>query len=360
MLSRIHFWGIILFLLFASKYSYGDYGTNYLGGGFVELSDTPFSRTFYVNPDSAFAENQLIPFNTLVQICEDACEAWNDLSSYTGITFSINNTDSTKARVVESGDGYVIFFSSGHGLPPTANGWYAGTGDVVLRNLNWNIATPCPSGRYDLQGTLVHELGHAMGLGDIDSLKTQFDENTMWNHDNLADLFRTLEPDDKAGAIWSSGGVMGGTLPYSQVWSRASSVTLPSNVFIKSGDSLLVSAGCTVNLNGHDIVAKDGGFVGPHRCDYNINTDFNPYIAVVKSNGNFKGLYHSLSTALDSLSTGGAGAYIFIGNNCTIANGETISIPANTTIKFGYTRLLYVYGTLNIGGGAIFDALNST
>jgi hypothetical protein len=218
-------------------------------------------------------------------------------------------------------------------------------------SIDWNISTPCPYGYFDLQGAITHELGHIYGLGDIDTQKTQFNTNTMWHVGTTPDDFRrTLEPGDKAGALYCTGGTMGGVLPYSQVWSLSNSVTIPSNVYVNNGDSLLVTSNCTVNLNGNDIVALNGGYVGFDKN--NTGGKFNPFIAVVKSDGKYKGFYHSLSTALDSLSTGGAGAWIHIGDNYTIAEGTTVSIPANTTIKFSSAKGLSVYGTLNIAGSA--------
>jgi hypothetical protein len=79
------------------------------------------------------------------------------------------------------------------------------------------------------------------------------------------------------------------------------------------------------------------------------------YIDNKKSDGTVKGFYHSLSPAIDSLSTGGAGAYIYVGSDCTIDSGVTVSIPSNTTIKFGSSKKLIVNGTLNIAGGSVFD-----
>lgn len=326
------------------------FGQEFLGGSFKANGNSPVSMTFFVNPDSGFTgggdPRPPLTFSDLVDAARDACDAWNDLSTYTGVTFSIDDSDSTKTP----NQAHLIYF----GYTGTAGGYPSGDDVKMNYTINWYPDDDQQSAQYDLRGGLTHELGHIYGLGDLDSLKTEFDDNTMWHKGRLPDWFRRdLEAGDKAGAIYVTGAVMGGVLPYSQVWSLANSLTIPLNVFVNNGDSLLVTSNCTVSLNGHDIVALTGGYIGFDRN--NTTGKFSPFVAVVKSDGKYKGFYHSLSTALDSLSTGGAGSYIYIGDNYTINSGETVSIPANKTIKFKQYVHFYVSGTLNIAGGVTFD-----
>lgn len=51
-----------------------------------------------------------------------------------------------------------------------ANGTeFLGEADVRLRtNIDWSTAIPTPSGRFDLISTVIHELGHVMGLSHTD------------------------------------------------------------------------------------------------------------------------------------------------------------------------------------------------
>ena len=208
------------------------FGEEFLGGSFkVTSSVSPVSMTFFVNPDSGFtgggSPRPPVTFSKLVTAARAACQAWNNLSTYTGVTFSIDDSDSTKTPAQAN----LIYF----GYTGVAGG-YPSDGDVKMNyTQNWYPDDGQQSDKHDLRGALTHELGHIYGLDDLDSLKTQFDDNTMWNKGRLPDWFRRdLEAGDQAGAIFVTGAVavVDCVLPYSQVWSLANSLTIPSNVFI--------------------------------------------------------------------------------------------------------------------------------
>lgn len=210
--------------------------------------------------------------------------------------------------------------------------------DVKLNSTYvWNgeAGPSCPGNAWDMWSIASHELGHVAGLMHCNEL---YDQNTMDHEAGNPGCIkmRHLEMGDIQGAIYQSGFVGTGKLPFTQVWmSYPGNTSLQGNVYVGAGDSLFLSVYAVIPLGNYDIVSS-GGFLGYYNGTTMGNTGSGkcvPHISIIKSDGTVKGFYHSLSTAIDSLSTGGAGAYIYVGSDCTIDSGVTVSIPSNTTIK---------------------------
>ena len=132
-----------------------------------------------------------------------AMAAWN--TAHTGFTFS-EVQESFSNTPCHEYDGLSIILTDGEvcpGDPPTGGlGWFVPTRHERARvYINIGFYSQSVSGRYNITPLLIHELGHALGLGHPDDAGQ--DVSAIMN--SSFDVY-TVQPDDIAGARALYGG----------------------------------------------------------------------------------------------------------------------------------------------------------
>lgn len=219
---------------------------------------------FRINPTGARDTNgNAIPFNTLRTLTINACNAWSTIDD-TNITFTVH-ADSFPSTWQSSGDGIsTITFEAG---PAWADylGYSSTEGDVRFNpSLFWVL--PGQSDPYDplFYRSLVHELGHAVGLGDMGAnciagchagdlanpINGRY--NLMW-HTGATAIMSIESPQwgDKAGAVYHSPNPSG-TMVFNEVWSgyaeAGQPLTINSDVTVPYGKILEIASGSEIRF----------------------------------------------------------------------------------------------------------------
>ncbi len=136
--------------------------------------------------------------------------AANTWSTVAGADFQFvydGSTSSTNAAL--NGTNEIMWRDMGATGTIAATYWLNTSGNLVEFDIQFNDSyswsTTGTAGAYDVQNIAAHELGHALGLRDLygDVGVPNDTEKTMYGYGDLGQTKkRTLEPDDKAGAVW--------------------------------------------------------------------------------------------------------------------------------------------------------------
>jgi peptidoglycan hydrolase-like protein with peptidoglycan-binding domain len=97
---------------------------------------------------------------TQTQATEAVRAAFATWSAQTLLSFTeVTGTADIEIEFVEiDGAGGVLAWAAGPGM-------YSGNGDIEIDTAEtWSVATPTPSGNFDLQMIVLHEIGHSLGL----------------------------------------------------------------------------------------------------------------------------------------------------------------------------------------------------
>ena len=157
------------------------------------------------NASGAPAEIDAVP------LLEDAVSRWNEISpgnfAFTWTGASTGDTGSCGTSVQRDGVNTVKFVDdlpSGT-LGQTCTVWSVSAGpnaplvefDMELSStVQWSTAETTPANRYDLWSTVLHEVGHAAGLGH-----TNDGTAVMYASLKAGTQKRTLTPDDREGLL---------------------------------------------------------------------------------------------------------------------------------------------------------------
>jgi len=135
---------------------------------------------------------------------QEAGNAWNNA----GANFEFEYSGAThKTSVDLDSENSVVWVNEGNTgwLAQTWIWWYTSDPASILESdiefndyYLWSSAASCPSGKRDVQGIAVHELGHSLGL--LDLYGTADLEKTMYGNSSPGEIKkRTLEQDDIDG-----------------------------------------------------------------------------------------------------------------------------------------------------------------
>ena len=331
------------------------YQNEYLNNQFNPTLIKPKSIHFYIDPRGAKdSTNVQIPSENIIAAFRAACNQWNTMRAYTGITLSVSDT-TISGKQIRDHINCVSFcfrdiFHIGEAFPyfdennnlteadiefASNTDWYASTG-TSPRSIEW-----------DFWGCALHEIGHIMGLGHVE--RKYYENFIMEPHCNGIGLIgpRYLASGDMAGILYTSGYIPSGNIPCSISFPRDSSVNLSENIYVPSGDTLEIRSNTTINFGPYKIEST-GGYIDLHNISQN-------YIAIMKSGTtDIKGLYSSISAAVFSLSPGDA---VYFPNGYTVKNGETLNVPTNCSLKIGAKKNISVSsgGTLSIASGVVLN-----
>ena len=345
---------ILVFVIFMLSFSiYRSEAINaYLDGQFSPAVKGK-NLTFFVDPDDANdGSGNSISHGTLVNILQEACDKWNSINKYTGITFSIDDTevhngttDYGTSEEDDDGVNYIHFTardSTNHVGQAYVN--FNVSSEVVGADIEfckwvgWNATTGNPDyNEWDLLTIAVHELGHCIGLGHCDVKYPHYVmDGVVASKGSVGQ--RNIQAGDKSGALFCSCQVPTGIIPFSVSLSKDTTISLTSNIYVPSGDSLVIENGVTVDFGNYNIVSTGGKIF--------LNNN-GKYFGIMKSDGEIRGYYHSLSVAISNLE---AGDTLYLPNGYTVSSGESFSIPPSTTIRIGCNRNILVQnnGTLTI------------
>jgi len=99
-------------------------------------------------------------------------------------------------------------------------------------------------------------LGHALKL---DHVSSSYPHLIMEPHVTIGTVTkRYLGSGDKAGAFYTSGAVPSGTISFNISLSRNPSISLTSNVYVPSGDSLEITGNTTIRFGNYKIESTGG------------------------------------------------------------------------------------------------------
>lgn len=210
------------------------------------------------------------------------------------------------------------------------------------------------SSQYDFVDILAHELGHAIGLGDLTNLHSLMNIGYLDNEIPI----RGQSDGDRAGNVYqhtSNNINLSGTISKSIVLSALNSprrtVNITGNVSIPSGKAFELEYGkAQVNLNGTWIKSTGGSFI-----DEGDNI-WNPDLKRT-SGTTLLGHYSTLETAVSDASAGQSidvlnGSYILNGN-ISILTGVTLTINQFVTINLNGHSIVSTGGTINYNGATI-------
>ena len=234
----------------------------------IETTD-PLSITWYVNPSEAKNDSGgTASWNEVQAVVAYACSVW---SAVNGANVSINLVQYAGSRQ-DGGDYQTITFESGTGAPDW--GVYNGEDIIINSTKWWDFADPNGDGD-PIYRTITHEMGHAIGLGDMAYDDTsKFDDPSIYNGIEYHVMFhngsdpygnpypRAYAPinGDKAGVIYvrpdfsESPGI---DVIYSTdtMGNMTSSLTIPQGRTIEfenqsSGNPVRFASGCGIDVYG--------------------------------------------------------------------------------------------------------------
>jgi hypothetical protein len=135
----------------------------------------------------------------------------------------------------------------------------------------WSCATPGP-GEYDIQSTVIHEMGHWLSLRDIYG-NTGDGENdihkVMYGSGSAGETTRFLHEDDREGIIWIYGMLGQCSPPDSGDWivsadcTMEQSATAPANVVVNENVTLTLDSGVglQIDLSKYHLKVRNGAKV---------------------------------------------------------------------------------------------------
>jgi len=239
------------------------------------------------------------------------------------------------------------------GIPPFTGPGSLKECDMVFNknsplNFDINVFPSRNSGVYDFITVMLHELGHAKGLGHVPDISYIMHEAY---HYCTAPL-RQLTYGEKVGALYNyfpNNLIVGSnTTHLVAALTGGKTINLSSNIILSSGHWFeLENSKVTVNLNGYYIKNNAGTFI-----DAGGNT-WNPNIYIMQGS-NLLAHYSTLTQALTYVSSGQT---IFIGGTytenlaITIPAGVTLLLQSGTTVNFNGS--LTINGSLTTNGATL-------
>jgi hypothetical protein len=325
--------------------------------------------------------------NSIANLTNLAYSIWQD--QYSFLSFQNASPFTTTAGHTDDTYNVVYWFDNGNISPlgqtfpnPAASpggdfyGPGTNTGVDIWFNSNANAiwswyfnATP-PSTRnlsqVDFVEVLAHELGHAMGLVDLENVYSLMNRGYL---DSQLPI-RGMSDGDKAGNVYqhTSGTInLSGTISHSMVLSALTSprriINITNNVSIPSGKTFELENGkVQVNLNSGTWVKSTGGYF----IDWGDNI-WNPDLKRV-SGSTLLGHYSSLNTAIADASTGQSidvlSGTFTLNNNILIPSGVTLTIRSGVTINLVNGANQYSIkstgGTITRESGSTINGLKAT
>ena len=242
-------------------------------------ASSQINMQFRINPTGAKdADSLAIPFNTLKTLITNAFNAWHNIDD-TNITFTVH-PDSFPTTWQSNTDGlHTVTFETG----PAWADYVTADGDIRFNpNKLWVLPGQSGDGP-KLYRTLAHELGHAVGIGDMGNNcdsppychhgdfanTTDARYNLMWHTGaTLVAGIESPQDGDKAGAVYCVPNPSG-TLQFSEVWSgfaeTGQPLTINSNVTVPQGKTLEIASNSIIKFaSGVYLIVYGTLIIDPH------------------------------------------------------------------------------------------------
>ena len=290
---------------------------------------------------------------------ENACQTWNTF-------FVDNNIDVAYTVFVEeptvdlpqqpvTDSVSIIYFTGFTHAGGVFNHYYGGTDSILAADIKfdeksrWTIAA--------LQTVATHELGHVIGY-DADHAAWYF-EHFIMEEDTLGVVGNgELQGGDKAGAYFLSNKIPNGTIPFTLGMSVSGDDSLTGNIYVPAGDTLYIDGHTTntniLNLGDYSITRHTDGLIvlGTQKA-----FDLNGVIVFDPNEQKIKGIYHSLSAAVEAHEQG---EEIHIPTSYELKNNEHVSLPNNLVVKIAGNHSITVPNdstSLTVGADVTFTKL---
>lgn len=166
-----------------------------LSFAYVELKHTIGSTVTYYPYEG---------FDVLSHIhMQNAASVWNDAVEKTLISVSSTTQPNRIGFYKDDGKNYIYAEDVGRGYVAHNHFWWSTTGGKLTQsdinlNMYYSWANSAKSGCYDVYSVFLHELGHTMGLGDVEASEYK-NKSIMYQYVFENKERRELLSDDLAG-----------------------------------------------------------------------------------------------------------------------------------------------------------------
>lgn len=142
-------------------------------------------------------------FNVLSHIhMQNAASVWNDAVGKTLISVSPTTQPNRIGFPKDDGKNYIYAEDVGRGYVAYNQYWWSTTSKLTQSDINLNMyyswANSAKSGCYDVYSVFLHELGHTMGLGNVEESEYE-NKSIMYQYMFKDKERRKLLSDDLAG-----------------------------------------------------------------------------------------------------------------------------------------------------------------
>jgi hypothetical protein len=326
---------ILCFLLYGNII----FGYEYLG---CRYSNNSFP-TFRVNQDGT--PDCTGEFTAI----QNAIQTWNNVNT-TYINFQYGATTTSTAlaydgtnliRWVESD--WATYFPEYPTALAVNSTWTSGStaleSDIFFNGQAYTWSSTGDLNRYDVQGVCTHEIGHSVGLSDLDGAGDE--EKTMYYASATGETKKSsLYSDDEDGARYVNFYPQtSGSLTENQVWApnlNNNTISLTSSLNTSSY-SLSIKSGITLSLNSYSITSTGGTIT------LESGATINGLKATLTRNSALRGLCSTVQAAVNAITDNEIGNTYDLG----LASG---SISENISLSNKYGVHFYGSGSTVLNG----------
>lgn len=163
-----------------------------------ELNGAYITSTLIFTPYEGFGETSRDHMSL-------AAAEWSaEVGDFTLIEVTDDTHSSATGYATRDQNNYIYRVDAGAGYVAQASSWKTSAGRVVECDINLNMYYPwaneAQSNCFDVYTIILHEMGHPLGLGDLDDSELyDYDTAVMWYASRRNSTKRTLRTDDQNG-----------------------------------------------------------------------------------------------------------------------------------------------------------------